>query len=490
MTRMLPDAPMALTDEKLVFLDLETTGGNASRNRIIEIGLLEVQAGEVLSSWQRLVDPGCSLPPFIRSYTGIDEDMLAGAPRFEQLADELLTLLDGAVLVAHNARFDYGFLRNEFRRLDTMLRMPVLCTVKLARALYPGEQSYSLDALIERHGLVCDARHRALGDARAMFDFYRLALTEHGKDKLAAAAAPQLKRPSLPPALDPALVDRLPNAPGVYLFFDASRRLLYIGKSINLRQRVLSHFSADHSQHKDMQMSRQLADIEWLEMPGELGALLTEARLIKERAPVYNRRLRRQNSLYTWSLDTAPEYHQPRLLSQADLTHFDPDEHFGVFRNRRSAKLALGKLCSTDGLCPQRCGLERGAGPCFAYQLGRCRGACAGRESAVLHNLRLAAALTGLRVSAWPFEGVIGIRETDLVRGRQAIHVFDNWCWLGSAESEDGLRALRDGAHEPGFDLDVYRILRRWLARRGDKAEILPLDSLLSGRFPAAEPAA
>lgn len=479
---------MAPSDEKLVFLDLETTGGNASRHRIIEIGLLVVLPDSEPVSWQRLVDPGCSLPPFIRSYTGIDEALLAGAPRFDALADELLALLDGAVLVAHNARFDYGFLRNEFRRLGMRLRMPVMCTVKLARALYPGHQSYSLDALIERHDLKCEARHRALGDARAMFDFYKQALAEHGPDTLAEAAAPQLKRPSLPPALDPGLVERLPGSPGVYLFYDDNGRLLYVGKSINLRQRVLAHFSADHQQHKDMQISQQLADIEWRETPGELGALLIEARLIKERAPIYNRRLRRQNALYTWSLDTAEAYHRPQLLAEADLAEADPREYFGVFRNRRAARAALAKLCNADGLCPQRCGLERGEGPCFAYQLGRCRGACAGRESAVLHNLRLGAALAGLRVSAWPFEGVIGVRETDRVRGREALHVFDNWRWLGTVESEQALHELAAG-DDARFDLDVYRILKGWLKRQGEQAEILSLDGLLSPPYPEAEPA-
>lgn len=466
---------MSLSEKKLVFLDLETTGGNASRHRIIEIGLLQVRDGKLVSDWQRFVDPECSVPPFIQNYTGIDTAMLDGAPHFEQLAGALQEILEDAVLVAHNARFDYGFLRNEFRRIGVSLRMPVLCTVKLARALYPGERSYSLDALIERHGLSCDARHRALGDARAMYDFFEAAIADHGSARVWAAAAVQLKRPSLPPAIDSGLIDRLPDSPGVYLFFDDQQRLLYVGKSINLRQRVLSHFSADHSQHKDMQISRQLADIKWQETAGELGALLSEARLIKARAPIYNRRLRRHNSLYTWALDESAEFHQPQLLAEADLAAADSLPVFGWFRNRRAAKLALGKLCAGDGLCPQRCGLESGEGPCFAFQLGRCRGACAGRESALLHNLRLAAALAGLRVSAWPFEGVIGIRETDQVRGRQAIHAFDNWCWLGTADSSAALRELLETVDDPGFDLDVYRILRGWLKRAGKNADILPL---------------
>lgn len=469
---------MRIRDDKLVFLDLETTGGNASRHRIIEVGLIELSGGKKTREWSGFVDPDCSIPPFIQNYTGITEDMLLGAPQFEQLAPDLLEILDGAILVAHNARFDYGFLRNEFRRIDVRLSMPVMCTVKLARALYPGHKSYSLDALIERHALECQTRHRALGDTRAMLDFFETARREQGDDRVEAAAIPQLKRPTLPPALDPEVINQLPGGPGVYLFYDADDRLLYVGKSINLRSRVLSHFSADHAVHKDMRISAQLAGIRCIETAGELGALLTEASLIKENAPLHNRRLRRRSGMFTWHLDTGQEFHRPELLGESDLDLSDPGASFGRFRNKRAAKLALRNICTRDGLCLIRCGLEKGSGPCFAFQLGRCRGACAGKESALIHNIRLAAALAGLRVSAWPFKGTIGIRETDPVRGREAIHVFDNWCWLGSAAHKDELSGLIEARDQQKFDLDIYKILKSWLKRNATRCEIIQLDSL------------
>lgn len=468
---------MPIAKDKLVFLDLETTGGNASRHRIIEVGLLEVCAGTVEREWSSFVDPGCVVPPFIQNYTGISQAMLEDAPRFEQLADELLETFEGAVLVAHNARFDYGFLRNEFRRLGKRFRMPVLCTVKLARALEPGHKSYSLDALIARHGLNCQPRHRALGDARAMHDFFEISCRQQGEAAVQAAADVQLRRPTLPAALDPSLIDRLPEAPGVYLFHDSAGRLLYVGKSVNLRTRVLAHFSADHALHKEMRISAQLADIRWIETAGELGALLAEARLIKQEVPVHNRRLRRQNSLFTWQLDTRGEWHRPVLGGEAEMGAFESRGCFGLFRNRRAAKIALRKLCASDGLCPVRCGLEKGDGPCFAYQLGRCRGACAGRESPTLHNLRLSAALAALRITAWPFQGVIGLRETDEARRRQDLHLFENWCWLGTAEREQDIEALLADRSARKFDLDVYRILRGWLERKANRCEIINLDS-------------
>ncbi len=476
----------AVTQDRLVFLDLETTGGNASRHRIIEIGLIEARPGKPARNWRSFVDPGCSVPAFIQSYTGIDADMLTGAPSFAKLARELLEILDGAVLVAHNARFDYGFLRNEFRRLGIRYRSPVLCTVKLARALYPGEKSYSLDALIARHGLACEARHRALGDAQAMYDFYRAAMAEHGEHAVATASAPQLRRPSLPAQIDPGLVDRLPNAPGVYQFLDAAGRYLYVGKSVSIRSRVLSHFSSDHAHHKDMRISRQLADIQWEETAGELGALLKESCLVKEKAPVYNRRLRRQNSLFSWRLDRDGEFHKPVLVGESDLRQLDPHENFGLFRSRRAARNALRKLCTAESLCPARCGLEKSEGACFAFQLGRCRGACAGKERHLIHNLRLAATLAGMRIAAWPFPGPIGLREADRLRQREEIHVFDNWCWLGSASEEHQIRQLLADSSRRRFDLDIFRILRSWLDRKQNRSQIICLQQSLQAQTSSA----
>lgn len=461
--------------DRLVCLDLETTGGNATRHRIIEIGLVEVADGRVLCEWRSLVNPGRTIPPFIQQYTGISSEMVSGAPRFEDLAGDLLQRLNGAVLVAHNARFDYGFLKNEFRRLGQGFSAPVLCTVRLSKALYPHERSHSLDAVMARHGLVCERRHRALDDARLLWAFLEKARAEHGAAAVETAMTAQLRRPSLPPGVDPGIAERLPEGPGVYLFYDAHQRLLYVGKSIRLRSRVLSHFSGDHSSHKDMRLGRQLADVRWIETAGELGALLLEASLIKAHAPVHNRRLRRHRELLTWRLDTAHEFHLPMLDNRLASGSRPDTSCFGAFRSRRAARERLRDLCVKNGLCPARCGLEKATGPCFAFQLGRCKGACAGRESALSHNLRLAAALASIRLSAWPFQGPVAIRERDPVSRREALQVVDQWCWFGTASSGDELEALLEGGGSALFDLDVYRILRRWLDKDRRHIEVIPL---------------
>ena len=191
--------------QSLIFLDLETTGITATHDRITEIGLVEVANGEFVGSWSQLVNPEKSIPPFIQSLTGISNDMVQDAPTFEQLAPELFERLEGKVLIAHNARFDYGFLKNEFGRLGMSYRSRVLCTDKLSRKLFPEHRRHNLDSLIERHGLTCGARHRALGDAEVLWQFLRKIHAEVDVARIDAALKVQLIHPagSAMPAAQP-----------------------------------------------------------------------------------------------------------------------------------------------------------------------------------------------------------------------------------------------------------------------------------------------
>ena len=156
---------------RLAFIDVETTGANPVVDRVTEIAILRVENGALVERWSSLVNPGMGIPPSIQGFTGITDAMVAGAPPFAELADGVRALLAGCVFVAHNARFDYGFIKNEFRRIGQDFDAPVLCTVKLSRALYPQHHRHGLDALIARHNLTCSARHRAMGDTEALHQF-------------------------------------------------------------------------------------------------------------------------------------------------------------------------------------------------------------------------------------------------------------------------------------------------------------------------------
>jgi DNA polymerase-3 subunit epsilon len=342
--------------------------------------------------------------------------------------------------------------------------------VRLSRALTPDIRGHNLDAVMERYGIGCDARHRALGDARVLADFLRVAVERFSQPVLAGIVDRLRAVPRLPPGLDPSVADELPEAPGVYLIYGESDALLYVGKAKNLAARALSHFGEPRTrrEHELQALARR---IECFETAGELGALVTEARLVKERKPLLNRR-RSETGEY-WTVRLGDDLGAPRaIIGPLDATD-DAEEAYGMFRRRGDAVRALEGIAREHQLCLKRLGIERGEGSCIGYQLGRCRGACTGAESPVLHGLRVRLALSGLKRRDWPFPGRIGIRERDW-RGVEEIHVFDRWCHLGVATC--GIELAEFEARPCIFDPDVYRILTGFLDRPIAGAELLRLD--------------
>ncbi len=451
-----------------VLLDLETTGTDPMRDRITEIAAIRIDQGRETARWSSLVDPGRPVPPYIQRLTGISDAMLAGAPRFEQVLGDLLPLLDGAVLVAHNVRFDHGFLKNEMARAGVELRTRTLCTVRLSRRLEPSQSGHGLDAIMRRHGLHNPARHRALGDVLVLQSWLQRMAVLHGDDALREHAQALLgSAPSLPPNLRHD-IDAIPEGPGVYLMHGEGEIPLYIGKSVNLRRRVLSHFQADHRAAREMRLSQEVRRIEVRETAGELGALLLEARLVKQLQPLLNRRLRRDNTLCSWRI--ADDLSERPLLVLVRGEEFDARDFgrlYGIYRSRRQAHTVLRELAARHALCLRALGLESGSGRCFAHQLGRCRGVCCGEEDARLHAARVQAALAAERLRAWPWDGPVALRESDSEGVRCELHVFDQWRHLGTvhdeAELDELLRTPRRGDGF-GFDLDTYRLLVAHLA--------------------------
>ncbi|MAX31680.1 MAG: DNA polymerase III subunit epsilon [Halomonadaceae bacterium] len=456
-----------------VFLDLETTGTRTTRDRITEIAALKVEDGKVVERFVQLVNPGQAIPAQIQRLTGISDAMVADAPSFADLADALRDFLGDAELVAHNMRFDYGFLRNEFARVDIAFRASTLCTLKLSRRLAPEHPKHNLDALIERHGLTGHQRHRAEGDAEALLALWLRWQERVDSDYLAALIADQRRMPSLPSQLDPGLLQEIPERPGVYLFYGHNRLPLYIGKSVNLRARVLSHFHDDLSQDRKMRLTQQIQDLEWHETSGDLGAQLLEARLIKTQLPIMNRRLRRQGKLLGWQWPQGEQ--APKLVSAEDITSRPQTPLYGLFRAAKEARQALKQIAEHHGLCPRLMGLDKGRGRCFSSQLGRCRGACHGAESKDDHDARAREALERLRVQHWPWPGRVAIGEGTKIHAEGALtwHLVDHWCYLGSVETLDDASLATLNDQPVAFDIDTYKILSRALDKheKGEKAD-------------------
>lgn len=452
----------------LIFLDLETTGATPMVDRIIEIGLIKIENGEA-TEWKTFVNPGVPIPPFITQLTGITNAEVENAPSFEEVASTLYGYLEGQVIAAHNARFDYGFLKAEYRRIGATLRQRTLCTVKLSRRLFPEHASHGLDAIMARHGLVTTARHRAIGDVQLMLDYLEAARCKVGSTKVLETIAELIKGPSLPPGLDPAFLDEIPEGPGVYLFYGENDLPLYIGKSVNLRSRVLNHFSSDHASEREMEIAQKVQRVEWLETAGEIGALLLESKLVKERQPAYNRALRENEKFFSIRLSEALNQIPLVSIVDQDVIHPSYFEHlYGLFRTKAAANKALHALANEHLLCTKALGFETGKGACFAHQLGRCNGVCIGKEQPELHHLRIKQALSKLKLKAWPYERRIGIRESHSDSGLTHLHVFDQWCYLGTAEDEVQLDELKQTRVPAEFVLDDYKLLMRALGKAVD----------------------
>ena len=454
-----------MIDLPLAFVDIETTGSHFDHDRITEVAVLTLSSEGVMG-YERLINPERPIPSFIQTLTGITPDMVMDRSPFEEEAKKLFEEFQGKLFIAHNARFDHGFLKAAFKRAGLDFKPKVICTVKLSRYLFPEQKRHNLDTLIETHGLEVTQRHRAMGDAHLLYQFWTLCQEKFGQEKLNEAVANQLGHASLPPHIDSAMVDDIPDSPGVYLFYADNDLPLYIGKSKHLRQRVLSHFQSALGHRKEMKLSLQVKRIEWIETAGELGALLLESRLIKTQLPQMNIKLRRTKELCAWTLhEDRQGFLRPELITAKDMQAGQQTHLYGLFSSKRAATTAMASIAKKSLLCEGLLGLEKlspGA-PCFGFQVKVCAGACVGKESPLKHNLKLTTALTRLRISHWPYKGPVGIKEGE------EIHVVDQWCYLGSAKDDAQLDdIIHQGRGE--FEMDTYQLLKKSMANLSSDA--------------------
>ena len=442
----------------LAFVDIETTGGNADRDRITEIGIKTLANGQE-SAWECLIDPQTFIPQNIQRLTGITPDMVAGRPPFEELAIQIKKELEGKVFVAHNARFDYGFIKASFKRLGMDFRPKVLCTVKLSRLHFPQQARHNLDTIVATHDLKVSARHRALGDADLLVQFWRVCEKTFGQARLLEAVHQLIGQVSLPPNIHQSVIDAIPDTPGCYIFYGEHHAPLYIGKSISMRSRVMSHFQSALTVRKEMKLSQQVHHIEWIETGGELSALVLEAKLIKERMPSANIKLRRSKDLCAWQLSQESSgLQRPTLITHKHLQPGIQDNLYGLFNNKKEAIGYLAAVAKKYQLCEALLGLEKvdEGKPCFGFQVKQCQGACIGKVSLAVHNLKLQTSLQLYKVPVWPFEGAVAIKDG------HSMLVINKWCYLGTAHNHDELDDIAR-SEDFEFDLDIYKVVKKAL---------------------------
>ena len=479
-------AQVGVRQGPLAFVDIETTGGSYKFARVLEVGVVRVEDNRIVATYKTLLDPGTPVPAMITRLTGITNADIVGAPTFAAVAPELAEILEGAVFVAHNVQFDYGFLRMEFQRLGVPFRPRLLCTVKLSRTLYPEVRGHKLSDLITRHGFAVNARHRAFDDAEVLWQFYKRVLGEFDLDAVDVAIAAQMRKQSVPSELDGSIVDGLPDGPGVYIFEDEAGAPLYVGKSISIRKRVLSHFTDFHNRSVERRIAADIRNIRTVLTHGELGALLTESRLVKELQPLHNRRLRRRERV-TLVVRHLDEEGYMRLSLQNAIV-IDPaatGEIMAVYATPIRARESLHIIARNFYLCPKLMNLEKAANGCFQVQLKKCRGACIGRETADEYNGRFMAGFENQRLHAWPYHSPVLITETTPTLGGKEGFVVDQWCLVSRIrEDEDGhVEVVRQ---DYDFDLDMYKIIRSYLANERNRRSIRIMSpSQLAGMFEA-----
>ena len=349
---------------KLAVIDVETSGGQAACDRVVEIGLVLIDDNRIVNRFQSLINPDLHIPASLTAIHGINNDMVKDAPLFADLAPQLLELLDDRIFVAHNVHFDYGFIEAEFRRAGHEFRAKKLCTVRLSRRML-RLQSHSLAALCRHFSIVNSRAHRALEDALATSEILLRLLPMQGCTELIAGMtkgrAGTFKGPG---NLPEEKLKQLPEKTGVYLFYDAHGKVIYAGKANNLRERVHQHFGAQTHTKEKRQFLESVFDLSYELCGHELMALLMENELIKKHYPRFNRLnkdFRLNHGIYAFEDQRG---FQRLALGQAGKW----SRPLQIFRSRAEAFQALLKLSMDNGLCLHLNGLTSTASPVCSYE--------------------------------------------------------------------------------------------------------------------------
>lgn len=371
-------------------VDIETTGGYAGQHRVTEVAVVHHDGQRITAEFSTLINPERDIPPFISALTGIYPDMVMQSPTFEQVAAEIFGWLEGRIFVAHNAQFDYGFLKHEFERSGIAWNPKRLCTVRLSRKILPGLKSYSLGRLAEQLGITVTDRHRAGGDAGATAKIFDLLLKKDQSGIIEKSLRKNSGDAVLPPNLDPENIRNLPESAGVYYFHDGNGQIIYVGKAINIRKRIRGHFTGTATEWNRSNIRNEIHKITWQLTGTELIALLMEAQEIQRLWPKYN--LAQKVKQERWGVFRYEDQNGYQRFTVTPYRNSGAPEF--LFDSKTSAWSFMWELIREHQLCPKLCGLEKALSECYEYKAGNCKGACQGKEKSIQYNKRVAKALT------------------------------------------------------------------------------------------------
>ncbi len=454
-------------------IDIETTGGDPRKDRITEIAAYRYDGSQIIDTFESLINPEIPIPPYITRITGIDNEMVRSAPKFYEIAKKLVEITQDAVFVAHNVRFDYSFIQKEFRNLGYTFTRRKLCTVQLSRRLVEDLSSHGLGKLCEHFGIENQRRHRAAGDAWATLELFKILTNSDEESNIKRALIQEIAVSNIPPTLTRAQVEHIPEETGVYYFHNSRGQVIYVGKSRNIRKRILSHFQGAHKTTRKREMFSLIHDVSYELTGSELIALLKENEEIKRLQPPYNQAQKRNSFRYGLFVhENQQGYHQ--LIIDKIKNGRSP---VAKFSSKRYAVGSLARKAKSYELCPKYCGLEHIRG-CFYHQLAQCRGACIGEESPGEYNDRVQEAITALNFGSSKDECYLVIGEGRTYEERSVVYVkngiYQGWAYLD-------LELLNKAHHEVCAAIpqkvespDVRRIIQGYIKKKPKEVKSIP----------------
>ncbi len=444
-------------------VDIETTGGSATRSRITEIAIYKHDGQKIVDEYQTLVNPCQDIPYNITKLTGIDNELVANAPLFFDVAKEIDAFLDGCVFVAHNVNFDYGFIKAEFERIGLSFRRKKLCTVRLSRKLLPGKYSYSLGKLCASEGIPLNNAHRAAADAKATAILFTQLMKIDREGYIEKALNPLSLEGLMPPNMPKEDFIALPNKQGIYYMLNERKQVIYIGKAKDIKKRVHSHFSGNTNTKSKYHFVKNIFGIDFKVIPNTLLVDIIEATEIKKHWPIHNRSYKRITLNYGLFQYTDRNGYE-RFNSGRCGKH---DKPIKSFKSLVELKGFLKEMIEDYNLCPRLSGLQPiSSGKCNYVEELDCRGACEGKEETSTYNLRVQQAVEE-KVSR---NTTYVLKEESQENAEQAVVLVENGRYKGYGKvplSVDlmNVELVKSQLNTAYDDQDMSIIVNAWLKK-------------------------
>ncbi len=454
-------------------IDVETTGGQARYERITEIAIVRHDGQRVLDTFSTLINPERSIPWHITGITGISDDMVANAPKFYEVAKQIVQITEGAIFVAHNVTFDYSFVREEFARLGFLFSRRQLCTVRLARRVFPGIHSYSLSNLKQHFGIYAERSHRALDDTLATVKLFEMMLAEQNGEKVRTFINNGVRETKLPQNITVQRLHEVPDTCGVYYLHDENGAVIYVGKSLNIRKRLFEHFADLTPKGEKLRVG--VADLSYEVTGSELVALLLESAEIKRLQPQVNRAQRTRNFNGAIFAYTDEQGYRCLMVGKRTVRNLKKFDLVSDYPKVDNAKSHLQSLVRQHELCYRLTHLDSAEHACFHYAIKKCHGACVGMETPDEYNARLEEALAGLRKN---LAGSYFIVENGRTVGEKAVIGVQDGRYVGYGFVETDLQMTTEDLLEtlapPPPDPQAGRIIQGYLEGGRRQVKVAP----------------